>query len=354
MGVGFLSLPYIALQVGFWPMVFYFFVMTIFIVFMHVIFVQISLKTPDHKRWPGFVGFYFGDVLKKFVLIFMTLGMMTTMLVYVIVGNQFLSAVLSPVVTLNSLSYFLLYLALGGFFIYVGPKIISRIDFLGISSLLLIILIILVKEFGRFKWQHITSIQSPWQDATTMFLPYGAILFSLWGSGLIPSVEEMIDNQKKTFKKVVMIGTILPAIFYIFFTFLILGITGENTTQSSLVALSELLPHSIAIIALMIGVITTFVAFITQGLLLKEILIYDGGLSNFWSWCLVIFSPLILFLMGFNSFIWLISFVGGFLLPIDGILILLIYLKIGGKKIVAYPLMTFFILGIFYELINLF
>ncbi|MDP2741348.1 MAG: hypothetical protein Q8O66_01510, partial [bacterium] len=59
---------------------------------------------------------------------------------------------------------------------------------------------------------------------------------------------------------------------------------------------------------------------------------------------------LVLFLLGLNSFIGLISFIGGVLLGIDGILILLMYKKIGGKKKVIYPLVLIFLLGIIYEI----
>ena len=104
-------------------------------------------------------------------------------------------------------------------------------------------------------------------------------------------------------------------------------------------------------VALFIGVITTFIAFIAQGLLLKKIFIYDMGVKEFPAWVLVCFTPLILFLLGFNSFINLISFVGGILLGIDGLLIMLIYKKIGGRPTVVYPLMLVFILGIAYSVI---
>jgi hypothetical protein len=56
-------------------------------------------------------------------------------------------------------------------------------------------------------------------------------------------------------------------------------------------------------------------------------------------------------LLGLNSFIPLISLIGGVLLGIDGILILLIYKKIGGKNVIIYPLSLVFLLGVIYELI---
>ena len=59
-GVGFLSLPYITLKAGIWLMLVYFVVLTALVVAINLIFCQISLKTPDFKRFPGFVGHYLG------------------------------------------------------------------------------------------------------------------------------------------------------------------------------------------------------------------------------------------------------------------------------------------------------
>ena len=59
-GVGFLSLPYITLQAGIWLTLLYFLVLTALVVVINLIFCQISLKTPDFKRFPGFVGYYLG------------------------------------------------------------------------------------------------------------------------------------------------------------------------------------------------------------------------------------------------------------------------------------------------------
>lgn len=349
-GVGFLSLPYITVKVGIFTMLFYFAVLTTFIVFMHLIFAQISLKTPDHKRWPGFVGFYLGTWAKKIVLVLMTFGSLGILLVYLIIGSEFLFNIFSPFLGGGMLIYVLIYFLLASIFIYFGEKIIPKIDFLAISSLLVILLIILVRGYANIKIENIFTIQPFFSDFKTLFLPYGAIMFSLWGVGLIPEVEEMMQGNKKLFKKVIILGTLLPAVIYLAFIFLIVSITGNATTESSLTGLSNFLPLWVVWASLFIGVITTFVAFIAQGLLLKKVFIYDARLPEFISWALVCFVPLILFLLGFNSFISLISFVGGFLLPIDGILISLIYLKIGGKKIVAFPLIVIFILGIIYSL----
>src|SRR5262245_38416662 len=80
-GVGFLSLPYITVRVGIIPMIFYFIVLTAIVVIVNIMLAQVALKTPDFKRWPGFVEHYFGRFHKKVILVTYTIGGMGVMLV---------------------------------------------------------------------------------------------------------------------------------------------------------------------------------------------------------------------------------------------------------------------------------
>ncbi len=348
-GVGFLSLPYIALKIGIWPMSFYFVALTTLVVFIHIILGQISLRTPDFKRWPGFVGFYLGTWPKQIIMVTMTAGIFGVMLVYLIVGSQFLSVVFSPIFGGNALTYVLVYFAIAALCLYFGVKTISKVDFLALLLLVIILGITFFEGFSHIRASNFFLHTANFQK--NFFLPYGALLFSLWGAGFIPETEEMVRGNKKVLKKVIILSTLIPAIFYFLFTFLIVSITGSGTTESALVGLKNFLSPGVISVALLMGVITTFIAFIAEGFLLKKIFMYDLGVKEFHSWVLVCCVPLLLFLLGINSFIPLISFIGGVLLSIDGILIMLMYKKIGGKPIIIYPLVIFFVLGIMYELI---
>jgi len=352
-GVGFLSLPYITLKVGILVMLFYFIALTTLVVFIHVIFAKISLKTPDYKRWPGFVGFYLGRFPKAMVLVSTVIGSFGVLLVYLIVGGQFLTAVFGPLFGGNEATYVFLYFALASTFVYLGVRVVSKVDSL---ALVLLVAILCVIFFEGFSHMNLGNVFAGAASATflknpNIFLPYGAIIFSLWGVGLIPEIEEMVIKNKKSLKRIIIIGTLIPALVYIAFIFLILAISGSQTSQSAFLGLKAFLGWPILTVAFLMGVVTTFIAFIAQGLLLKKVLMYDMGIKEGLAWVLTVFPPFVLFLLGFNSFIGLISFIGGILLSIDGILILLMYRKIGGKKIIIYPLSLFFILAILYQVI---
>src|SRR3989338_7201718 len=176
-GVGFLSLPYVASKVGMVAMFFYFVVLTALMIFIHTIVGQISLKTPDFKRWPGFVGYYLGKFPKKIMMALIVFGICSVMLVYLIIGSQFLSVVLAPMLGGSVIWYALLYFFVASIFIYFGVKGFSHIDLGNIN-------IFPTGGGGIF--------------GANWFLPYGAILFSLWGSGFIPEIEEMVRGNKRS------------------------------------------------------------------------------------------------------------------------------------------------------------
>jgi hypothetical protein len=140
-------------------------------------------------------------------------------------------------------------------------------------------------------------------------------------------------------------------VFYLFFTFLILSITGSHTTESALIGIKDFLGNGTSLVIFLTGMLATLTACIAQGLTLKKVFVYDLKIKEWQAFVMTCAVPLILFLLGLKSFIGLISFIGGVLLGIDGILILFMYKKIGGKNIIIYPLTLIFLLGIIYEII---
>ena len=73
------------------------------------------------------------------------------------------------------------------------------------------------ESFSKIKISNIFA-QNP-INPTNFFLPYGALLFALWGTGIIPEIEEMLgaQNLKKNLKKIIAVSTIIISIFYLLF-----------------------------------------------------------------------------------------------------------------------------------------
>lgn len=347
-GVGLFSLPYITSKVGILAMVGYFLVLGALIILINSFFGELALKTPDFKRMPGFAKFYLGNWGKKVSLVSAVLGSLGASLAYLIVGGKFLESLLFPIFGGSNLIYTVLYFSFGAFLIFFGMKLVSKIEFWGLVLFFVILMVIFIQGIPFLKIENLLVKTG---DAGDLFLPYGAILFSLWGAALIPEVEEMLSKDKKLLKKIIPIAVLIPALVYLFFIFLILGITGEQTTQSALTGLKDFLGDRIFSLGLFFGLMTTFTSFIALGLNFKKVLWYDLKINKNLAWAITCFVPLFLFLIGLKSFISVISVVGGVMLGIDGILILLMYKKIKPrKKFLIYPLALAFLGGIIYEI----
>jgi amino acid permease len=348
-GVGFLSLPYIALKTGIWLTLGYFLILTALVIAINLIFCQISLRTPDFKRFPGFVGHYLGKRAEFLAIILTILGTFGVLLVYLLVGSQFLASVFQPIFSGSNLAYALIYFLIVSAVIYFDIKVISRVEFWVMILLCLSVILIFVESFSHIKIGNI-FLQNQ-ASLGNFFLPYGPLLFALWSCGLIPEIEEMLIGKKKNLKKIVTISTIIISFFYLFFILLILGLTGSNTAETALPGLKNLLSGGILSISLLVGALATLTAFITQGIIFKKTLVYDLKIKHWQAFVITCFTPMILFLLGLQSFVPVLALTGGVLLGVDGILILLMYKKIGGKNIVIYPLSLFFLLGVIYEII---
>src|SRR3989344_6575338 len=253
-GVGLFSLPYIASKVGLWLMLAYLLTLGSLVILIHLFFGELALKTPDFKRMPGFAKIYLGSWGEKTAIISTILGLFGALLAYLIVGGEFLENLLSPIFGGTNLLYTILYFAAGAALIFFGIKIIAKIELWGLLLFFLILLAVFFRGMPSLKIENLF----PSPDLNYLFLPYGAILFSLWGATLIPEVEETLGERKGLLKKIIIAASIIPLIVYLFFIFLILGITGPQTTESALAGLKNLLGNGVVSSLFLFGILTTF------------------------------------------------------------------------------------------------
>jgi len=356
-GAGLFALPYITLQVGFWVILAYFLILGSLVVLIHLFFGELSLKTPDFKRLPGFAKVYLGKNGEIVAYTSTILGLFGAILVYLILGGKFLTELVSP--QAGTLPFTLFYFVVGAALIFYGIKAIEKVEFWGLVLFLVILFAVFFKGAAFINIENLFIGQCSMSNGqwSNLFLPYGAILFSLWGAALIPEAEEILGKRKKMLSRIIPITILIPVLVYLFFIYIILGITGVQTTEEALSGealsgLKDILGNGMIILALLFGLLTTFTSFVALGLTLKKVLWYDLKISKNLAWAITCFSPLILYLIGIKSFIAVIGVVGGIMLAIDGILILLMYKKIKPQRAyLVYPLIFVLLGGIIYSVI---
>jgi len=366
-GVGIFGLPYIALKVGFPIMLIYFFILGTLVALIHYFFAEISLETPDLKRFPGFVEFHFGKSWARLAFFCAILGILGSNLAYLIVGGEFLKELFQPFFGQGETFWVIIYFLLGSIFIFFDISLIKRVEFFGLIGFFFVLFLIFFENFKK-----INPINFSFSfNVSQIFLPYGAILFSLWGADLIPEVEEMLGQKKFLLKKIVPLSILISALVYLFFIYLVLGISGPKTSENSLSGLNEVLGGGIVSLTLIFGILTTFTSFIALSLNLKKIFWYDLKLRKNFAFILSSFPALFLYFLGIKNFISVIGFVGSVMLAINGIFILAMKIKTQNstlntqkfrtenlknriEKILIFLLIFVLILGIFYEIFYFF
>ncbi len=353
-GVGLFSLPYITSKVGIWLILGYFLVLGSIVIIIHLLFGEVALKTPDFLRLPGYAKIYLGKWGQKIALLSAIFGFWGAILAYLIIGGQFLTALLRPVFGGNDISYTFIYFSLGAILIYFGIKTIAKVELFGLILFFIIVTVIFFRGFPLLKIENLFPVGS--LKMSLLFLPYGPILFSLWGAELIPEIEEILGKEKALLKKLIPIAILIPIILYLIFIFFVLGITGKATSEEAILGLGNFLGADVIRLALLFGIFVTLTSFITLGLTLKKVFWYDLKVPKNIAFAIACFPPLLFFLIGFKNFISVIGLVGGVMLAINGILIILMYQIV--KKIPRFSLTFFltsflifiFILGIIYQI----
>ncbi len=184
-GVGVFALPYITLQVGLWPMLIYLVLITALVFFIHLIFSEVAIQTPDFVRLPGYAKIHLGRWGELVMLVSMILGSFGVLLVYIIIGGGFLANLLIPIFGGLASTYVVIFFLLGSFLIFWDIKIIAKLQFWGLSLIFLSFLIIFIYGSQFFNFNNLSI---PFNFGN-IFLPYGPILFALWGATMIPEIE---------------------------------------------------------------------------------------------------------------------------------------------------------------------
>lgn len=357
-GASFLALPYIAAKTGLALMLGYLLFLTVIVLIIHLFYAEVAAGTADFLRLPSYAGVYLGKTGKTVALGATVAGFLGSLLSYIIIGESFLSSLLAPLfggmLGNSHLLYAFAFFALGAIVVFLGKKAVSEIDFLDVILFIFALVAILIFGWPSWKGANLLGGSAGIAAARTsfdFFLPYGVLLSALWGATVIPEMEEILGEHKKSLRKIVSWGVIVPAIFYLFFILVTLGIAGSEISPEGINGLKNYLPLAVGSFLLIFGIVVVFTSYISLGLALRNMLRYDFKLKKKLAWAISCFVPFLFYLVGFRNFIDVIGFVGGVALAIQGILIILMYNKIKQHWILTLPLILILLAGIVYEII---
>ncbi len=351
-GVGMFGLPYVTAQFGFFPTLVIFGLLAVVNIIYQLIYGEICLRTVESHRLPGYAEKYLGAKAKRVLVVTNIISLYGALLAYIVVGGQFFADLLTPWLGGPVIAYILIYFAVASFIIYFGRTFIAQSEIFSLSVFTAAILFLFYMAGPYIALDNFLTF-----NLKNIIFPYGVILFALSAQSIIPEIRETLSGQEPSFKKIIYAGTIMPSIIYILFIILVLGVTGQATTPDALTGLGQTLGQKIIIAAFIFGVLTPFTSYLTVGLTLKKIYIYDLQFNHFTAWIMATFVPLLFYFVGIQNFIKIISFSAAATAMIEGVLTYLIYLKakttgnrrpefnLPFNKLMLYPLGSLFVLG---------
>jgi tyrosine-specific transport protein len=357
-GVGIFGIPYCFSQVGIGPGLFYLAFLGIMALLIHLFYGEIVLRTNGDHRLVGFAEKYLGKAGKRITGSIIVFEFYGAMLAYLIVAGQFLNLLLSRFFGGSDFSWAIAFFILGAAAIFFGLKTIGAIEFLMTFFLIFVAGIFIYQgglkldglDFGAVNWAK-------------FFLPYGVILFALTGGAAVPEMRHMLKGREKILKAAIIIGTLIPILIYALFALSVVSVSGSQTTKNAIEGLVPFLGEKIAVIGAIFGFLAVTTSFLVVGLNLRQIFHCDYKIKRTLAWALACFVPLAGYVLGLNNFIFVIGFIGAIAGGLEGILLILIYLKAKKTGRPAYSLrlpafipwlmILIFVLGIVYHFIYL-
>lgn len=356
-GVGFFGIPYVISQVGFLPGIFYLFLLAGVTLTLHLLFSEIVLRTKETLRLPGFAEKYLGKMGKDIISISTFFSISSALICYILAGSEFLNTLFdfSPFL-LGLLFWFLLSLG-----IWLGIKNISRVELFMLFLFFIILGGIFFVSLPKINLENLRGFYPE-----NLFLPYGVILFAMAGTAAVPTIREILQGREKDLKKAILIGTIIPAIFYALFTFSVVGVSGTEATEEAISGLVAKLGVEITFWGIVIGLLAISTSFLTLGIYLRDVMLYDFKVGKTIATSFVTAIPLFGLLLGKEHLILLMGFIGVILGAFENVILILISKKAkikGDRKpeyeikipgVILWILCILFILGLIYEVILFF
>jgi len=314
-GAGIFSLPYAFSQSGvifsLWGLI----ALTAVTLTVNLFYLRIITATKQDHQLPGYGQRYLGKSGKVWGTAAVLLSSWGALLAYVILGGDFLSLLGGGGrVTWYSAVYWLA----GSVCFWRGVRAIACWE--KWLTLLLLILAVMLPLGGISFWQRENLVLVGHRPLAF----YGPLLFALSGMGVIPEVEELLRSQRQLLPRVILWGSLLPALLYLIFAFGIWGISGKKTTPDALGGLQN---WSFALVKLgaAVGFLATFTSFLSLTNVVKEVFFRDLGWLEKQAKVVAIALPLPAVFFSLDYFLPLISLTGALAIGGGGLLVLLIF-----------------------------
>jgi len=346
-GVGIYGLPYVVSRTGIFVFL-GFLLLTGFLVYLvNLVYADVVSRDQDNRRFIGYIREYVGNRAAKIFLWINIASYWGTLLVYLLVWGKFAQLIISPGGSIPEIAFSLLLFVLTSIIIYRGSKTVVWFDTIFLVGVLLLFVV-----FAVIGAQHVGKIRTRIVNASSAILPYGTILFALWGVSIIPEIVNHSRQKLANVKRVIVVGLIFAAVMYVAFALFVSSISGSGTTKEAFEGLEPFLGRTAIVIGSCIGIITIFLSYINLGWSARNMLHFDMKANRVQALALLLLPPLILCIAGLDNLVVIMGVVGAIFLGLNGMMIFYLYFKSKfhlnhGTLLLTRPVSkTFIIIGI--------
>jgi len=302
-GAGVFSLPYVFNRAGINPGFFYLFVLGLAMTVVHLLYARLVLKTRGHHNFVGYARLYLGRWAVWPALAIGVLQGLINLVVYLVLSLSFSNLLFAGGDWLKIGVFWLL----GSSAVFLNFKKEAITEFFITVGIALIIFLIFWQGVSGFSPSFLTSADFSWGN---IFLPIGPIIYSLGGR---PAVLELVGYLKgrrqsvwPNVERAVTVGTLFPVLLYGAFVIGILSLAPRVTPDAVSGLTGGVAGWFLGAVGLL-GLLNILSSYIAIGFDISHILRVDLNISRPVGVLMVVFCPILLFLIGFNDFLQLVS-----------------------------------------------
>lgn len=326
-GAGIFGLPYVFSKSGYGIGLIYLVTLGALAMLVNLAYGEVILSTKGTHQFPRYVEKYLGARWKILAIIALFVGLYGSLAAYVVEVGNLLHELLFPYFGGSSLLYSLGFSVVASIALLIGLRAIATTEKVMVWVMLVLTVILIVIGLPHIEPAHVLTV-----EPANIFLPFGVVLFALGAASAVPDMKNVLVNNKKLLFKAIIIGSIIPIIVYALFSFVVVGVTGPNTTESAVIGLGAVLGKPALVFGAVFGIISMSTSFLLLGLVIKEVYQYDFKVNRYVAWALVMLPPVAIVMGHFLSFIEILGISGALIGGVDGIIIMHMHKKLPKRR----------------------
>ncbi len=299
-GAGILTLPYVFSQVGIKIGILELIVVWLIVLLITLYLAEIVLRTKGDHEVTGLAERYLGKKGKLVLVIVSILYIYGALLAYSVGLGEAVHGIFGTEQTINSVIVFLILAAV----VFFGLKVVTKAESFLTPFIFFIIILLFFYAFNKIDAANYTT-----SHPEKLLVPLGPLFFALLGFWCVPDMKRVIKDNKKL-KSTIIIGVTLVAINYLLLVFVVVGVSGADTTPLFNIGIAKYVNHGIGKLIHLFTIFTLTTSFVGLGFTLKEIYQLDYKWKNTAAWLATFAIPFALLFLTEGDFLKIISITG--------------------------------------------